>query len=122
MDYIPTTQNMIGATILDIQVVDQSDRIDFVRIITDNGVFHADAEGDCCAYAWIDEVAGTDSVIGGTILGVSTNDEKYDIDNDDEYGVLDSFVEVVSTTKGDFAMFTFCEHNGYYSGWINWTM
>lgn len=113
---------MIGATITAIEVVRLphfGDRIDSVNVVTDRGTFIAWAAGDCCANAWIDEIAGSDTVIGGTITGVSTNEKKWDIGND-PYSVLDSFVEVVSTDKGDFAMFTFCEHNGYYSGWINW--
>lgn len=114
-----TTSQMVGATVLDVlAVTGQYETIEEVHIITDLGLFVADAEADCCGHAWIDEVeVGT--AIGGTITGINTTDE--DSESVDDYGdVRDSFTEVVSTTNGDMALFSFCEHNGYYSGWINW--
>ena len=118
MSRFNTPSQMVGATVLDVlAVTGRYAAIEEVHVITDRGLFVADAEADCCGHAWIDEVeVGT--AIGGTITGINT------IDEDSEsfgYGdVRDSFTEVVSTTNGDMALFTFCEHNGYYSGWINW--
>lgn len=115
-----TPSQMVGATVLDVFAVTSNyDTIAEVHVVTDRGLFIADAEADCCGHAWIDEVeVGT--AIGGTITGINTTDEtSVDVDYGD---VRDSFTEVVSTTNGDMALFTFCEHNGYYSGWINWNV
>jgi hypothetical protein len=118
MSRFTAPSQMVGATVLDVfAVTDRFETISEVHVVTDRGLFVADAEADCCGHAWIDEVeVGT--AIGGTITGINTID-KDSVEGD--YGdVRDSFTEVVSTTNGDMALFSFCAHNGYYSGWINW--
>jgi hypothetical protein len=112
------TEAMVGATIFGVNTgTDIIGRIRQANILTDKGIFIGEAVGDCCAVAWIDEIA-TGTAIGGTITGINTIDKESvegDFDN-----VRDSFTEIISTTQGDMALFTFCEHNGYYGGCIEW--
>lgn len=76
-------------------------------------------EGDCCAYVWVDEVAGRFTP-GQVLRGVKQ--VVYTTQSSAEWEVLDTFVEVITIGADDIAVLCRCSHNGYYGGFLGWRL
>lgn len=92
----------------------------WVEIRFDDGrILRGDPDADCCAHAWVDEVAGIGPGVGGVMEGIKT--AFYTSEETDDWDVRDTFVEVITISGHDVAALCRCRHNGYYSGWLDWS-
>lgn len=90
---------------------------------------HGKPEGDCCAVAWIEHVEGAADLLRGQITRVpDLYDDASDISEktprDDRHcdEALDQYMYTFTTTAGRCDIELRCSHNGYYGGWLEWSL
>ena len=107
-------QNLIGHTIKDIQLCESGFRL---TIKTDSHKFTYETEGDCCAHAYLlkPDESDVSSVLGREVVSVVRNS----FSQEHGYGQLDTEFISIQTHGGDLRLEMRTEHNGYYSGWLN---
>jgi len=91
----------------------------------DNSVIYASPEGDCCSHSWVEHVSGVEGAIGAVVDRVDCNPELATQKNvDDEgYECLALYGISLITTRGHRIDIDYRnESNGYYGGWLNWTV
>ncbi len=101
-----------------IAVVDEGDEYtspdEILVLETTTGVVHLTPEGDCCARAYLEAVAGAEALTDATITEVEdlecTREERGDSD------VLDTWGHRIHTTRGICTLDLRTSHNGWYSG------
>jgi hypothetical protein len=88
-----------------------------LHLITDEGAFVYESEGDCCAHAWVESVNAI-AELPATIMGVESGNAETEEEGD--YGdVLDICFYSIRTTRGHVDVELRISHNGYYGGWLN---
>lgn len=88
------------------------------------GYAHLDPEGDCCSHSWIEHLSGATAFRPGRVVRVEdvempepTAEEELDHEYLQVYGtriVLDNGIEVLIDYRNS--------SNGYYGGWLNWSV
>jgi len=109
-------ENLVGHTIRGINLVDSG----FELIVkTETHKFTYQTEGECCAHAYILELKPKDvaDIIGQKVMSVIRNG--WTKEDADGFGVTDTEFISIQTHNGDLDLELRTEHNGYYSGWIN---
>ena len=90
-----------------------------LTIVTDRSTFKYVTEGDCCAYAYINDFdqEAANALCGHIVHKVGT----YGFCSiEDAYGeAVDTQFYSIQTHGGDLEIELRTEHNGYYSGWIS---
>ena len=105
-------EHLKGLTLLSIRVVD----CDIQLVTKEKGVGIIEAEGDCCATAWVE------SINPCSLPAVITDWEHRSGHSEDEdtHHQLDYDFYMMSTTQGYIDIEMRCSHNGWYSGRLRW--
>jgi hypothetical protein len=109
-------QELIGKTVTNILIEKTGESIIFK---TDSGDVKYSAEGDCCAYCWIDSLIDVSNLINA---GQITKIEDGYLDNSHERyedEVEDNECHDIYTDKGVCKLIYKVSHNGYYGGWLS---
>lgn len=108
----------LGKTITEFEI-DSDKQHATMKYIKDGktGTISLECKGDCCAYAWIEDVTGLENLIDATILNVEAKYLSGERDSDSD--VSDSGFYTFHTSKGYFDIELRVSHNGYYGGHIN---
>lgn len=90
-----------------------------LEIKTETHKFIYETEGDCCAHAYILPFDEKDvkALLGHKVHKVLR--DKSSQETEDGWGVTDTEFITIQTHGGDLLFELRTEHNGYYSGWIN---
>lgn len=80
----------------------------------------ARADADCCSYTWIEGIDMPD-VLLGTVRAVE-DIPMPDLGSPDEYGVIAYYGCRITTERGVCVIDYRNESNGYYGGWIHWSV
>ena len=109
-------ENLVGHIIRE---VDLSDNGFNLIIKTESHKFIYRTEGDCCAHAYILELRPNDvaDIIGHEVVSVIRNG--FSKEDSSGYGQTDTEFISIQTHNGDLDLELRTEHNGYYSGWVN---
>ena len=77
-------------------------------------------QGDCCADAYIAEVAGHESACGSTLFGIEQVAYSLGHQVVDACSQRDIVTTILRCKSSDVLVLVNVDHNGYYSGWIDW--
>jgi len=90
-----------------------------LEIKTETHKFIYETEGDCCAHAYILPLDEKDvkALLGYEVHKVLRNETSQETEGG--YGVIDTEFITIQTHGGDLLLELRTEHNGYYSGRIN---
>lgn len=118
-----------GKRVTDFLVLEDGIRIEF----SDGTALIGDPEGDCCAVTNIVEVSGHEHMNFGSQYYQMVGTKVEDLgevsmpygDVKDVFATIATFRRMTDTSRNsdhDVIMLCTCDHNGYYGGWIRWTL
>lgn len=104
-------EELIGATLIAVKKHDGD-----LDLETDRGLFRCEAEGACCAYAFVESIECPD-LGGGAAIIKGWHKSCRSEESKGEYIDFDFYC--IQTTAGYVDIELRTEHNGYYCGWLN---
>lgn len=105
-------EELVGEKILSIELSNGSRDL---SIETENHLYKYEANGDCCANAYIESIDNIDWLINEEVM--YTNSLRLDSE-ELEYSVIDYHRYEISSAKGTCSIELRVSHNGYYGGSI----
>lgn len=91
-----------------------------LTIRTTEGTLHGLVQGDCCSSSWIEHLEAPNDIAGATITGL-TDSGSVEVTHAD-HECLQVYNTAIQTTRGEIVIEYRNSSNGYYGGWIDWSL
>jgi hypothetical protein len=106
-------ENLVGQVVHSLKIVNGH-----LTLVLDQGIATLDAEGDCCAHAWV-ESFNNSATLPARITGWEHRERKAAHEGGYD-NVVDYDFYLLKTESGYIDIELRTSHNGYYCGWLNW--
>lgn len=113
---------LIGRSI--VRVYRDAGRTDIALLLDDDHVLCADPEGDCCSRSWVEHISGVGDLIDATVIAIHENPETEspESNRDHEDVTILYGLTLVTAARHRVDIEYRNNSNGYYGGWLNWTI